>query len=91
MRDDELTHVSPLPRPAHILDHRPHASTTVDVLREHVFVVRVERVKGLTPLQSTVWGEADCYIQYSFPAQNESRGHGPTYCREQCGAQGLPL
>lgn len=49
------------------------ASTTVDVLREHVFMVRVERVKGLTPLQSTVWGEADCYIQYSFPAQNESR------------------
>uniref|UniRef100_A0A8C1Z2X9 C2 domain containing 3 centriole elongation regulator n=1 Tax=Cyprinus carpio TaxID=7962 RepID=A0A8C1Z2X9_CYPCA len=73
MRDDELTHVSPHPRPAHMLDHRPHASTTVDVLREHVFMVRVERVKGLTPLQSTVWGEADCYIQYSFPAQNESR------------------
>ncbi|XP_059370695.1 C2 domain-containing protein 3 [Carassius carassius] len=73
MRDDELTHVSP----AHMLDHRPHAetkaSTTLDVLREHVFMVRVERVKGLTPLQSTVWGEADCYIQYSFPAQNESR------------------
>ncbi|XP_052473084.1 C2 domain-containing protein 3-like [Carassius gibelio] len=77
MRDDELSPGSPLPRPAHMLDHRPHAetkaSTTVDVLREHVFMVRVERVKGLTPLQSTVWGEADCYIQYSFPAQNESR------------------
>ncbi|XP_073673794.1 C2 domain-containing protein 3 [Garra rufa] len=76
MRDEELTHVSPLPRPAHMLDHRPHVetkvSTTVDVLREHVFMIRVERVKGLTPLQSTVWGEADCYIQYSFPAQNES-------------------
>ncbi|KAK2881256.1 hypothetical protein Q8A67_018524 [Cirrhinus molitorella] len=77
MRDDEVTHVTPLPRPAHMLDHRPHvetkASTTVDVLREHVFMIRIERVKGLTPLQSTVWGEADCYIQYSFPAQNESK------------------
>ncbi|KAK9961888.1 hypothetical protein ABG768_007286 [Culter alburnus] len=77
MRDDELARVSPLPRPAHMLDHRPHvetkASTIADVLREHVFMIRVERVKGLTPLQSTVWGEADCYIQYSFPAQNESR------------------
>ncbi|XP_039527002.1 C2 domain-containing protein 3 isoform X2 [Pimephales promelas] len=77
MRDDEPAHVSPLPRPAHMLDHRPHVenkvSTTADVLREHVFMIRVERVKGLTPLQSTVWGEADCYIQYSFPAQNESR------------------
>ncbi|KAK1786009.1 hypothetical protein P4O66_017564, partial [Electrophorus voltai] len=40
-----------------------------DVLMEHVFVVRVEKVKGLTPLQSTVWGEADCYTQYSFPTQ----------------------
>ncbi|XP_026138444.1 C2 domain-containing protein 3-like [Carassius auratus] len=73
MRDDGVTHGSP----AHMLDHRPHAetkaSTTLDVLREHVFMVRVERVKGLTPLQSTVWGEADCYIQYSFPALNESR------------------
>uniref|UniRef100_A0A8C2JS16 C2 domain containing 3 centriole elongation regulator n=1 Tax=Cyprinus carpio TaxID=7962 RepID=A0A8C2JS16_CYPCA len=65
MRDDELTHVSPHPRPAHMLDHRPHVET------KHVFMVRVERVKGLTPLQSTVWGEADCYIQYSFPAQND--------------------
>ena len=36
-----------------------------------MFLVRVERVKGLTPLQSTVWGEADCYVQYSFPAQEE--------------------
>uniref|UniRef100_A0A671SKS9 C2 domain-containing protein 3-like n=1 Tax=Sinocyclocheilus anshuiensis TaxID=1608454 RepID=A0A671SKS9_9TELE len=48
MRDDELTHVSPLPRPAHMLDHQPHVET------KHVFMVRVERVKGLTPLQSTV-------------------------------------
>lgn len=41
----------------------------VESMREHVFVVRVERVSGMTPLQSTVWGEADCYIQYSFPCQ----------------------
>nr|XP_055052061.1 LOW QUALITY PROTEIN: C2 domain-containing protein 3 [Misgurnus anguillicaudatus] len=73
MRDE---HVSPQPRPPHMLDHCPHtetkASATADILLEHVFMLRVERVKGLTPLQSTVWGEADCYIQYSFPAQNES-------------------
>ncbi|XP_051966142.1 C2 domain-containing protein 3 [Xyrauchen texanus] len=72
MRDDDLTHVSLLPRPAHMLDHQTHTETkATDVLREHVFMVRVERVKGLMPLQSTVWGEADCYIQYSFPAQTE--------------------
>lgn len=39
-------------------------------MREHVFVIRVEKVKGLMPLQSTVWGEADCYVQYSFVSQN---------------------
>ena len=36
---------------------------------EHLFAVRVEKVQGLSPLESTVWGEADCYIQYSFPSQ----------------------
>lgn len=41
----------------------------VRIMREHVFVLRVEKVSGLTPLQSTVWGEADCYVQYSFPSQ----------------------
>ena len=39
-------------------------------MREHLFVMKVEKVNGLTPLQSTVWGEADCYIQYSFPCQD---------------------
>uniref|UniRef100_A0A672V826 C2 domain containing 3 centriole elongation regulator n=1 Tax=Strigops habroptila TaxID=2489341 RepID=A0A672V826_STRHB len=31
-------------------------------------------VKGLTPLQSTVWGEADCYVQYYFPVQEAGCG-----------------
>lgn len=34
-------------------------------------MVKVEKVNGLMPLQSTVWGEADCYVQYSFPSQEE--------------------
>lgn len=38
-------------------------------MTEHLFVIRVEKVNGLTPLQSTMWGEADCYVQYSFPYQ----------------------
>lgn len=41
-----------------------------EAMREHVFVIRVEKVKGLMPLQSTVWGEADCYVQYSFVDQD---------------------
>ncbi|XP_066196828.1 C2 domain-containing protein 3 [Sylvia atricapilla] len=61
-------------RPPHSLDHPP-ANPTMQLdpkgedLMEHVFEIHVESVKGLTPLQSTVWGEADCYIQYYFPVQ----------------------
>lgn len=39
------------------------------VMTEHLFIIRVEKVNGLTPLQFTMWGEADCYVQYSFPHQ----------------------
>ncbi|NXJ08454.1 C2CD3 protein, partial [Odontophorus gujanensis] len=61
-------------RPAHFLDPPPAKLTTQleregEELMEHVFEIHVESVKGLTPLQSTVWGEADCYVQYYFPVQ----------------------
>ncbi|NXH46119.1 C2CD3 protein, partial [Dicaeum eximium] len=61
-------------RPPHSLDHAPTEPTVQlepkgEDLMEHVFEIHVESVKGLTPLQSTVWGEADCYIQYYFPVQ----------------------
>ncbi|XP_022063857.2 C2 domain-containing protein 3 isoform X1 [Acanthochromis polyacanthus] len=73
-RDEEHESLSHLLRPVHLLDHQPHSQTKVNAtqkesMREHVFVIRVEKVSGLMPLQSTVWGEADCYIQYSFPCQ----------------------
>ncbi|XP_051636270.1 C2 domain-containing protein 3 isoform X12 [Manacus candei] len=61
-------------RPSHSLDPPP-TKPTVQIdpegedLMEHVFEIHVESVKGLTPLQSTVWGEADCYVQYHFPVQ----------------------
>ncbi|NXC99885.1 C2CD3 protein, partial [Certhia familiaris] len=66
-------------RPPHSLDHPP-AKPTMQLdpkgedLMEHVFEMLVESVKGLTPLQSTVWGEADCYIQYYFPVQEAGCG-----------------
>ncbi|XP_051933692.1 C2 domain-containing protein 3 [Hippocampus zosterae] len=61
-------------RPLHLLDHQPGGPAKViaspaQATIEHVFVIRVEKVTGLTPLQSTVWGEADCYVQYAFPCQ----------------------
>ncbi|KAK3561028.1 hypothetical protein QTP86_025710 [Hemibagrus guttatus] len=78
MRDENLSSVSQLPRPVHLLDHRPmedvkaNTPSSSQAMHEHVFLVRIERVKGLTPLQSTIWGEADCYIQYSFPTQEDA-------------------
>ncbi|KAJ8368383.1 hypothetical protein SKAU_G00084110 [Synaphobranchus kaupii] len=76
MRDEDLGSVPHPPRPVHSLDQRQHTEPKVserqeETTMEHVFEVTVERVKGLTPLQSTVWGEADCYVRYSFPTQEE--------------------
>uniref|UniRef100_A0A8B9G8H9 C2 domain containing 3 centriole elongation regulator n=1 Tax=Amazona collaria TaxID=241587 RepID=A0A8B9G8H9_9PSIT len=65
-------------RPSHSLDPPPTKPVMVDQegedLLEHVFEIHVESVKGLTPLQSTVWGEADCYVQYYFPVQEAGCG-----------------
>ncbi|XP_014744189.1 PREDICTED: C2 domain-containing protein 3 isoform X6 [Sturnus vulgaris] len=67
-------------RPPHSLDHPPSTKHTMQLdpkgedLVEHVFEIHVQGVKGLTPLQSTVWGEADCYIQYHFPVQEPGCG-----------------
>ncbi|XP_005867144.1 PREDICTED: C2 domain-containing protein 3 isoform X3 [Myotis brandtii] len=63
------------PRPAHLLDQLSKASNAMaenqgNGLMEHHFELHVDKVKGLVPLQATVWGEADCYVQYYFPVQD---------------------
>uniref|UniRef100_A0A8C3VQR9 C2 domain-containing protein 3 n=1 Tax=Catagonus wagneri TaxID=51154 RepID=A0A8C3VQR9_9CETA len=63
------------PRPAHFLDQPSVPSVAMagdqgNGLMEHHFELRVDKVKGLAPLQATVWGEADCYVQYYFPVQD---------------------
>ncbi|XP_061733345.1 C2 domain-containing protein 3-like isoform X2 [Nerophis ophidion] len=73
-REDEIQSLGCPVRPVHLLDHQPHPPAKVTpaqarAMKEHVFMIKVEKVSGLTPLQSTVWGEADCYVQYSFPCQ----------------------
>ncbi|XP_004382017.1 C2 domain-containing protein 3 [Trichechus manatus latirostris] len=74
------------PRPAHFLDQPSKASVAMaegqgSGLMEHHFEFHVEKVKGLTPLQATVWGEADCYVQYYFPAQDSQSSvlEGPEF------------
>uniref|UniRef100_A0ABM5FVV2 C2 domain-containing protein 3 n=1 Tax=Pogona vitticeps TaxID=103695 RepID=A0ABM5FVV2_9SAUR len=53
-------------------------------LMEHVFEIHVESARGLAPLQSTVWGEADCYVQYHFPVQESESDvpGGPEFCEK---------
>ena len=41
---------------------------------EHIFEVIIESVSGLKLLDNMIWGEADCFIQYHFPAQMASAG-----------------
>ncbi|XP_018424277.1 PREDICTED: C2 domain-containing protein 3 [Nanorana parkeri] len=77
LKNDEGTLTALLPRPAHFLDPpQPTAevSRAAESAVDHVFDIHVENVKGLTPLQSTVWGEADCYVQYYFPVQTPVTG-----------------
>ncbi|XP_076002075.1 C2 domain-containing protein 3 [Genypterus blacodes] len=74
VRGEECDRSPHLVRPAHLLDHQHHSQAKVstahkELMTEHVFLITVEKVRGLTPLQSTVWAEADCYVQYTFPYQ----------------------
>lgn len=34
---------------------------------EHVFELYIEGVRDVSAFASTVWGEADCFLQYHFP------------------------
>uniref|UniRef100_A0A8B9PNA1 C2 domain containing 3 centriole elongation regulator n=1 Tax=Apteryx owenii TaxID=8824 RepID=A0A8B9PNA1_APTOW len=80
LKNDEGTVPPVAQRPAHSLDPPPTKSLAMQLdgegeeVMEHAFEIRVESVKGLTPLQSTVWGEADCYVQYHFPVQEAGCG-----------------
>ncbi|KAL3878157.1 hypothetical protein ACJMK2_030527 [Sinanodonta woodiana] len=39
---------------------------------EHIFEVVVEGIRGLSQFENMIWGEADCFVQYYFPAQVQS-------------------
>lgn len=36
---------------------------------EHVFELCIEGVRDIGAFASTVWGEADCFVQYHFPTR----------------------
>ncbi|KAM5248483.1 C2 domain-containing protein 3 [Ctenodactylus gundi] len=75
LKNEEGTAPASGPRPAHFLDQPSVASVAMvedpgNGLVEHHFEFHIEMVKGLAPLQTTVWGEADCYVQYCFLFQD---------------------
>ncbi|XP_056417090.1 C2 domain-containing protein 3 isoform X2 [Hyla sarda] len=79
LKNEEGTPAAPMPRPTHFLDPPQsfvQASRTSESSTDHVFDIHVENVKGLTPLQATVWGEADCFVQYFFPVHSSVTGLG---------------
>uniref|UniRef100_A0A8D1M1H9 C2 domain-containing protein 3 n=1 Tax=Sus scrofa TaxID=9823 RepID=A0A8D1M1H9_PIG len=86
LKNEEGTFPPFSPRPARFLDQPsvPSVSMAGDQgngLMEHHFELRVDKVKGLAPLQAAVWGEADCYVQYYFPVQDPQAGapKGPEF------------
>ncbi|KAG8544843.1 hypothetical protein GDO81_021738 [Engystomops pustulosus] len=79
LKNEEGSAAAQIPRPAHFLDPPQPSigvSRTSESSTDHVFEIHVENVKGLAPLQSTVWGEADCFVQYFFPVQSKVSGPG---------------
>jgi C2 domain-containing protein 3 len=44
-------------------------------LIEHHFEIMIESINGLRAFESMVWGESDCFIQYTFPTQQETNTH----------------
>ncbi|CAF0774338.1 unnamed protein product [Adineta ricciae] len=51
------------------LNSDPSASSLI----EHYFEIMIESIDGLRAFESMVWGESDCFIQYSFPIQSEQQ------------------
>ena len=51
--------------------------TCVDCAVEHVFEVVLQGVRGLKLLETMIWGEADCFVQYFFPVQGQAQHQGP--------------
>ena len=49
-----------------------HSDCGEEVLVHHQFLVCVDGVRGLKVAVNTVWGEADCFVQYHFPAKSDN-------------------
>jgi C2 domain-containing protein 3 len=52
---------------------KPITDNDQSSLIEHYFEIMIESINGLRAFESMVWGESDCFIQYSFPTQQEQQ------------------
>ncbi|XP_067663139.1 C2 domain-containing protein 3-like [Haliotis asinina] len=46
---------------------------SMDSAVEHVFEVVIEAIRDLKLFDNMMWGETDCFIQYHFPAQAQTK------------------
>ncbi|KAH3835312.1 hypothetical protein DPMN_108663, partial [Dreissena polymorpha] len=75
-------------RPQHFLERQDllHQGETVpaqigtEAVVEHIFEIVIEGVRGLT-MEDMIWGEADCFVQYHFPAQQQTAPPGAPVIR----------
>ncbi|XP_053399357.1 C2 domain-containing protein 3-like [Mercenaria mercenaria] len=89
MKTDGMSAVSAPERPHHYLERQDllHQGDTVpaqigtESVVEHVFEIVIEGVRGLSLFENMIWGEADCFVQYSFPAQQQSNPPGAPVIR----------
>ena len=63
-----------LGHPSHNLDKPGHGGWTNPLhsqgyTSEHLFELSVEGATGLQLVDTMIWGEADCFVQYHFPTQ----------------------
>ncbi|XP_076468573.1 C2 domain-containing protein 3-like isoform X2 [Babylonia areolata] len=73
-------------RPSHFLERQDVYGPDLNPVRldssgssvEHSFEVVVQGVRGLKLLDTMIWGEADCFVQYFFPSQGQAKQQGPT-------------
>ena len=72
-------------RPLHLLERQdvysdaPQTRFAVGHLErvvEHLFEVSVTSIQGLRLVEDMIWGEADCFVQYHFPAQSQLTQQG---------------
>lgn len=47
-----------------------------DRVVEHQFEIGIENISGFKLLDNMIWGEADTFVQYHFPAQGQLKQQG---------------